>query len=181
MAYTFTEPFCGLPGITDNAIPATIETVGSTVVTNRLVPLGTIRRAVDPTYGEGEFIRLVGVASTEVGSVVTYDASTYQTALLTVANGANQGVPLAVAMSACVANQHGWYQISGMAVIKKTAVSVNPGVRVFISATSGRIKVLASAGQQILGAQAANTATVASGTSTVTVVINRPVTQSQIT
>ena len=32
-------------------------------------PLGTIVRGTDPTYGEGEFIYLLGVANTVVGSV----------------------------------------------------------------------------------------------------------------
>lgn len=143
--------------------------------------LGAIVRGVDPTYGEGEFIYLLGVASTVVGSVVKYNATTWQTALLTVTNGKNKGVPVAVAMSANVASQYGWYQISGNAVIKKTTVAVTPQVPIFISATDGRIKVLASAGQQILGAQTANLTTVVTTTSTVVVTINRPVTQSQIT
>jgi hypothetical protein len=181
MAYIFTNNQAGLPAITDHAIPATVETVGSTVITNKLVPLGTVVRAVDPTYGEGEFIRLIGVASTVVGSLVKYNATTHQTALLSVTNGKNKGVPVAVAMSACVANEHGWYQISGLAVIKKTTVAVTPQVPIFISATDGRLKVLASAGQQVLGAQTANLATVVTTTSTVVVAINRPHTQGQIT
>ena len=180
-AYIFTEPTAGSPPITDHVIPATVETVGSTVIKNVLVPLGTIRRAVDPVFGEGEFIRLVGIGSTIVGSLVTYDTTTWQTALGTVALVKNQGVPLAVAMSACVANEHGWYQISGLAVIAKTAVACNPGVPIFISATSGKIKVLASAGQQILGAQSANLATLSAGVTTVTCVINRPFGQGQVT
>ena len=144
-------------------------------------PLGTIVRGIDPTYGEGEFIYLLGVGSTEVGSVVKYNTTTWLTALITVANGKNKGVPIAVAMSANVASQYGWYQISGNAVIKKTGVAVTPGVPIFISATDGRIKVLASAGQQILGAQTANLATIVTTTSTVVVTINRPFTQGQIT
>lgn len=181
MAFIFVTPQAGLPAITDHAIPATVETVGSTVITNKLVPLGTTVRAVDPTYGEGEFIRLVGVASTIVGALVKWNTTTHQTALLTVANGANKGEPVAVAMSACVANEHGWYQISGNAVIKKTTVSASPSVPIFISATAGRMKVLASAGQQILGAQTANLTTVVTTTSTVVVTIQRPHTQGQIT
>lgn len=181
MAYTFTSPRAGLPAITDHVIPATVETVGATTVTNVLVPLGTRVRAKDPTYGEGEFIRLVGVASTVVGSMVIYNATTYQTALITTTNGKNKGVPVAVAMSACVASEHGWYQIGGNAVIKKTTVAVTPQVPIFISATAGRIKVLASAGQQILGAQSANLTTIVSTTSTVVVFIDRPHTQGQIT
>ena len=149
--------------------------------TTKKQPLGTIVRGWDPTYGEGEFIYLLGVGSTEVGSVVLYNATTYQTALITVSNGKNKGLPVAVAMSANVASQYGWYQISGNAVIKKTGVAVTPQVPIFISATSGRIKVLASAGQQILGAQTANLTTIVTTTSTVVVTINRPMSQGQIT
>jgi hypothetical protein len=142
-------------------------------------PLGTIVRAVDPTYGEGEFIYLLGVGSTVVGSVVKYNATTYQTALI--ANTAGQAVPLAVAMSANVASQYGWYQISGLAVIKKTTVAVNPQVKLYISATAGRVKVTASAGLEILSCRSANLTTIVTTTSTVTACINRPFAQGQIT
>lgn len=141
--------------------------------------LGEIIRAVDPTYGVGEFIYLLGVASTVVGSLVKYNATTYQTVLAT--NTAVQAVPVAVAMSANVAAQYGWYQISGNAVVKKTAVTVLPQVTVFLSATASRIKVLASAGLQVVGARSANLTTVTSTTSTVVVTINRPHLQSQVT
>lgn len=144
-------------------------------------PLGTIVYATDPTYGAGEFIYLLGVNSTTVGDQVKYNTTTYQTALLTVANGKNKAVPVAVAMSANVASQYGWYQIQGNAVMKKTGVAVSCSVPIFISATAGKFKVLASAGQQILGAQTATLSTVVTTTSTVTVTINRPHTQGQIT
>ena len=168
MAYTISSPFVGAQPI------ANTETV-------QKHPLGTKVEGWDPTYGHGEFIYLLGVGSTEVGSVVTYNATTYQTALLTVTNGKNKGLPVGVAMSANVASQYGWYQVGGNAVVKKTTVAVTPQVPVFISATSGRLKVLASAGQQILGAQTANLTTVVTTTSTVVVTINRPHTQGQIT
>jgi phosphoribosylformimino-5-aminoimidazole carboxamide ribonucleotide (ProFAR) isomerase len=58
--------------------------------------------ATDPTYGRGEFIYLLGVGSTTVGDMVTYNATTYQTALLTTTNGENKGCPVAVAMAAQV-------------------------------------------------------------------------------
>lgn len=144
-------------------------------------PLGTRVNGTDPTYGRGEFIYLLGVASTVTGMVVKYNATTYQTALLSVTNGKNKGVPVAVAMSANVASSYGWYQTSGNAVVKKTTVAVTPQVPVFISATDGRLKVLASAGQQILGAQTANLTTIVTTTSTVVVTINRPFAQGQIT
>ena len=144
-------------------------------------PLGTIVKGWDPTYGEAEFIYLLGVASTEVGMMAKWNATTYQTALINVSNGKNKGVPVGVSMSANVASQYGWYQISGNAVVKKTTVAVTPQVPVFISGTDGRFKVLASAGQQILGAQTANLTTIVTTTSTVVVTINRPHTQGQIT
>lgn len=167
MAYTIMN-YAGAPAISNHD-------------TSAKVPLGTCVKGVDPTYGEGEFIYLLGVGSTEVGSIVLYNATTYQTALITVGNGKNKGLLVAVAMAATVASEYGWYQIGGNAVIKKTSVAVTPQVPIFISATSGRIKVLASAGQQILGAQTANLTTIVTTTSTVVVTISRPHTQGQIT
>lgn len=179
MAFTHTNPRAGLPAITSHDTPATIETVGSTTITDIPVPLGTIVRAVDPTYGEGEFIRLLGVANTIVGSLVTYDATTWQTALST--HVPVQARPVAVAMSACVAGEHGWYQISGLAVIKKTAVVLAPQVTLALSATTGRVKGTSTSGMQIAGCRSANLATVLSTVSTITALINRPHLQTQIT
>ena len=142
-------------------------------------PLGTIVRAVDSTYGMGEFIYLLGVASTEVGSLVKYNATSYLTVLAT--DPAVQNVPVAVAMSANVASQYGWYQIGGNAVVKKTGVAVTPQVNVFLSATAGRVKGIASAGLQVCAARSANLTTVVTTTSTVVVTIDRPHLQSQIT
>jgi len=163
----------------------TVDRIGAQPIadtdTTQRHPLGTIVKGWDPTYGEGEFIYLLGVASTTVGDVVTYNATTYQTALLTTTNGENKGVAVGIAMSANVASQYGWYQIDGNAVVKKTGVAVTPQVPIFISATAGKVKVLASSGQQILGAQTANLTTVVTTTSTVVVTINRPHTQGQIT
>src|SRR5574343_223467 len=149
--------------------------------TTRKHPLGTIVRGWDPTYGEGEFIYLLGVNSTTTGDMVTYNTTTWRTALVTTTNAENKGVPVAVAMSANVGSQYGWYQISGNAVMKKTTVAVTPQVPIFISATAGKFKVLASSGQQILGAMTANLTTVVTTTSTVVVTISRPHSQGQIT
>jgi hypothetical protein len=177
MAYTFDEPRVGVLNIdqTDSGV----VTAGGTTIPTPPAMLGNIVRAFDPVYGEGEFILLLGVASTVVGSVVRYNATTYQTTL--VVNTAVQDVPVAVAMSACTAGLYGWYQIAGNAVIKKTAVTVAPNVTLFLSATAGRVKVLASAGLQVVAARSANLTTVTSTTSTITVTINRPHLQSQIT
>ena len=74
---------------------------------NQNHPLGTIVRAYDASYGEGEFIYLPGVSGTVTGSVVTWGGvsgsgaaakPTWQTALAPAT--ANLGQPLAVAMAA---------------------------------------------------------------------------------
>jgi hypothetical protein len=142
-------------------------------------PLGTIVRAYDSVLGQGEFIYLLGLASTVVGNSVIYDATTGQTALSP--NTAQEAAPIAVAMSANVAAQYGWYQITGLATFKKTAVQVTPQLPIFQSATAGRIFVTSTAGKQILGARSANLTTVTSTTSTLVVLINRPAMQGHIT
>lgn len=135
-------------------------------------PLGTIIRAYDSVLGQGEFIYLLGVASTVVGNTVTYSATTGQTTLSpSTAQNAN---PVAVAMSANVASQYGWYQIGGLATVKKTAVQVLPNAKIFQSGTAGRWFTTSTAGQHILGARGASLTTVTSTTSTMVVLLNRP-------
>lgn len=136
-------------------------------------PIGTIVRGVDPTYGGGEFIYLLGVASTVVGSLVTFNATTGQTTL-SPTNATSDSHPVAVAMSANVAGDYGWYQIQGLAVVKKTAVAVTPAVALYLSGTAGRVYVTASSGKGFVGMRAANLTTVSAGTSTVVALLNRP-------
>jgi hypothetical protein len=177
MAYSFTENRAGMLQIANTDAGVTMAN-GSSAIPTPPNTLGQVVRAFDPTYGEGEFIMLVGVASTVIGSLVTYNATTYQTALSP--NTANLAQPVAVAMSANLAASFGWYQIGGLAVIKKTAVATNAQVAVYQSATAGRIMATAASGKQVLGARSANLATVASTVSTVIVSINRPHLQGAI-
>jgi hypothetical protein len=143
--------------------------------------LGTKIDGYHETLGGGEFIYLLGAANTVVGSVVIYNATTFQTVLALGSTHKNSGAPVAVAMAATLAGQFGWYQIGGNATVKKTAVAVAPQVPVMLSATGGRVKVLTSAGFMIVGARSANLTTTTSTTSTVIVTINRPHIQGQIT
>lgn len=98
------------------------------------VPFGHIITATDPTYGTGEFIFLKGVASTAVGSWVKYNLDDATTSLLTTGDDG----PVAVAMSACVADKAGWYQISGKAVGKVLAAFADNG-DVYITGTAGSV------------------------------------------
>lgn len=140
-------------------------------------PIGTIVTAKDPTYGQGEFIYLLGVASTAVGSVVTYNTSSGTTALAAV--GTNKPQPIAIAMSANVASQWGWYQISGIAVVKKTctvSLAANAAVGVL---TTGLIAGTGS-GKEVQGALVAVVASATAGRTTVQVVVNRPRMQGRV-
>lgn len=147
----------------------------ATTSTDQKHPLGTVVRATDPTYGDGEFIYLLGVASTVVGSPVVYNDMTYQTTLAPV--GTNKPEPIAIAMSANVASQYGWYQISGYARAAKTsglALASNAAVGIL---TAGKVAATGS-GKEIQGAF-----TVAKSTAStlVTLLINRPHMQGRVT
>lgn len=145
------------------------------VSSTQAMPEGTIIQANDAAtsgYGGGEFIYLKGVASTVVGSLVTYNPYVHSTTLTP--NTANLAQPVAVAMAACLAGEWGFYQIAGAAVIKKTAVKVNPNVALFQSGTAGRVMSTAASGKELLNARSLNAATVASATSTIIALIQRP-------
>lgn len=131
MAFNITDERVGFQPIADT----------STTQQHRL---GVICQGYDSTYGTGDFIYLKGVASTVVGSTVVWDSS-YQTTL-TVA--ASRG-PVAVAMSANVASQYGWYQIRGLAVVK--AATIASGAALQTSATGGQVDDTTTAGQYIDG------------------------------
>jgi hypothetical protein len=118
-------------------------------------PLGTRVRAVDPTYGEGEFVYLKGLATTAIGMAVTYLQYTGVTALL----AANAIGPVAWAMSANVANQYGWYQVHGTAVGLSAVSNADAGL-VFATATGGTIDDAVVAGDRVklaINASAVNT------------------------
>jgi hypothetical protein len=119
--------------------------------TTQKVPLGTRIKAIDKAstaYGVGEFIYLQGVASTVVGSFVTYDQDDNSTALLV----ANAIGPVATAMSACVANEYGWYQIFGQAVGKGLA-SLADNANIYGTATAGSVDDAIVAGDRVQNAK----------------------------
>lgn len=145
------------------------QAIADTSTTAKL-PLGRVIQAVDPTYGVGEFIYLKGVASTVVGSIVNYDDS-FQTALDTSAvSGPSR--PLAISMSANVAGQYGWYQISGMAIATK-ANSVSFADGAGFAAGSG-LAVAVATGTVIQGGVVAAVASAKSTVTTVLVCVSRP-------
>jgi hypothetical protein len=164
MAYIINTPLAGFQPI------AVTDTTQNHAV-------GTIVTGTDPVYGGAEFIYLKGVASTVVGSVVTYNTVSGTTTLAPA--GTNKPQPIAIAMSANVADQWGWYQISGVAVVAKAAtVSLAAGVAVGVQST-GVINASAS-GKEVEGALVAAVASAATGRTTVQVVMNRPAMQGRV-
>lgn len=132
------------------AVPQAIDET-STLQNN---PLGLIIRARDggsTQLGVGEFIYLPGVASTVVGSATRLlESSTgtpavpgYSTELWAAADTVGS---MGVAMSANVAGQYGWYQLSGLAKIHIIAASVSTaamileGEPVYPSTTAGAVQ-----------------------------------------
>jgi len=140
--------------------------------------IGTIIGAVDPTYGFGEFIYLKGGASVVAGLVVYYtDNAVADSVKLTTTSGVvDGGSNLAVAMAATTAALWGWFQISGQAIVLKTATKIDPAstFKVYLSATAGRVMPTSVAGRQILGARFPAVTTVTTTTSTCIVTLNRP-------
>lgn len=152
MAYVFETPQLGLPPITSTILAT--QTAGGP----RPWKLGDIVRAVDPTYGAGEFIYLAGLAGTIVGSWVTYNPDDWTTALLV----PDAIGPIAVAMSANLAGYDGWYQIHGKAIGACLTLFAD-NAQVWITSTSGKVDDTSVAGDLVQNAKGASLTVVGSG------------------
>jgi hypothetical protein len=190
--FTPVETRFGIQPIAFVNVPNTTFQSGQSPFANQEHPLGTIIRAYDPIYGEGEFIYLQSVASTIVGSWVTFggygtalggsaNQAQFQTALL--ANTANLAQPVAIAMAAMPAGSPtfalGWYQITGLAVAGASGTISGASVSVF-TAGSGLVTSTVAAGKEVLNARSVTV----DGTPAASLFlcqINRPFMQGQIT
>ena len=127
---------------------STVDDDGSTI--SPQVRPGTIVTARDmdasTDYGVGEFIYLKGVASTAVGDAVTYQYGDYQTARTVAASVGMIGI----AMSANLANQWGWYQIRGLAVVEVSASFAADKI-CYLTATAGELDDAVVAASEIRG------------------------------
>jgi hypothetical protein len=99
------------------------------VHTSALNPVGT--KASDENGNE--YIYLKGVASTVVGSWVSFDEAGQTTLLVTNAQGR-----VGIAMAAIVASRWGWYQIYGSASGKALTAFADNG-KVYVTATDGSV------------------------------------------
>lgn len=148
MAFVFMDSLLGFPKVDQITAVADLD-----------MPLGTILKGYDRTLGFGEFILLKGVASTVVGSWVTFNADDYTTALL----AANAVGPVAIAMSAnTAATDAAWYQITGKAQAL-LAASTAENSALYIDGTSGIADDDTVAGDRIWNAISASAATTVAG------------------
>lgn len=128
-------PFAGVQPFNDWFAPDT---------TQRLA-LGTCVAAVDPFWGQGEFLYVKSNDAVLKGSVCVWD-ETMQAALCP--NTANQGFPVGVAMAPTASGTYGWLQISGRAVYKTNAtVAADASVGLTAAGILGAF----TAGKQIVG------------------------------
>lgn len=134
--------FTGWFSVGSTVNPQPIDETSTTLKTR----LGTKIRAQHATYGEAEFIYLLGVASTGQGDWVSFDEAYVTTR--TVANAKGR---VAVAMSANVASQYGWYCIYGKVPAEVKASYADNGL-VYLSSTAGHIDDADVAGDLVLGA-----------------------------
>lgn len=112
--------------------------------TTQRVPLGVCVPAVDPYWGQGEFLYVKSNDAILKGSVCVWDET--HTAVLC-PNTANQGFPVGVAMTNLPAGEYGWLQISGRAVYKTNAtVAADAPIGLTAAGTLGTL----AAGKQIL-------------------------------
>ena len=126
MAFSITTPEIGYPPITDTGTTQKLP-IGT------LVNAGSSGTAGTNVYGEASFVYLKGVANTAAGDLVFYDQYIGTTGR---AGTAIIG-DVAVAMSANVANQYGWYAVRG--VVPITASASTAGLAVQVSASVGTV------------------------------------------
>lgn len=139
MAYFLSDQLVGYQPVSDTS-------------TTQRHPLGMVAKGYDPVYGFGEFVYLKGVVGTVLGSWVTFN-SLDGTTTLAIANAIG---PIAIAMSANVANQYGWYQIDGLATTVCTTVStVADNAVLYLTATGGQVDDSVVSGDFIYDAKAA--------------------------
>lgn len=132
-------------------------------------PLGTVIPAVDPYWGQGEFIYIKSTDTLVKGSLVMWDEA-YAGLLLPTT--ANQGFPFGVSMAPATTGKYCWLQISGLAVYKTNAtVAADAALAV---ATAG------VAGASITGKQLVNVRNRLTATSTRTTTANVQASQTAI-
>jgi hypothetical protein len=118
-----------------------------------LPPLQTRARAVDPAFGEGEFMLAYGVASLQVGDFVSINPFTGAVTRTVVATrGGLMGVSMAANTDPTALS---WYQVQGAAVVRCTTAA-SAGLPLYQSATAGTLLSTVAATGLVLGCASAS-------------------------
>lgn len=142
MAYIVNEARIGVQPIADKS-------------TTQKHPLGTLVQANDPTYGDGLFMYVKGVASAESKEWVTWDQ--HNGAIVRSAAGAKGTV--GVTVNTLTASYYGWIARKGV-VTGQCLTQMADNGKVFLTGTTGAVDDASVAGDLISGA-VARAATVA--------------------
>ena len=154
-------------------------TAPGNIDSSMLVPSGTIATFRDAVLGGGEFIYLLGVASTILGSTVSYqisDGVSLNGTTTLWAGTANTGTPVAVATAAIVASDWGWYQIGGAAIVA-TSGTIAAGNPLYFQA-AGVLQSAAVNGKHVTG-MVASSANGVPTTNQAIVTLQRPTVEGQ--
>lgn len=169
MAYLATTPQLGVVTMTSTSTLAPgYMNVRDGTGSGQWPQLGSTVDAYDQLLGGGKFIYLKGATGITAGIVVNW-SNVYVAAAIP--STAKLGTPYAVAVSTVNATSYGWFQIGGKCSVLKTAVKISPASLVYISGTAGRFFATVTSGKLLHGAITANSATIASATSTVVVML----------
>lgn len=139
-------------------IPTTGRVIAQAIAdvsTTQKLPLGTKVCAVDPDYGEAEFIYCKGGTNVAAGSWVLINSDTYEITALAANDVGNVGI----AMSALDATtKFGWVCVYGKVNALCLTSFADNGL-VFITASVGYVDDTSVAGDGVNGAKGASTST----------------------
>lgn len=172
MAYIFLDEQLGLqqPGVTTDATAQ--------------VPLGSIRRAIDPVYGMAEFIYLQGPTVSLAGEMVVWAGisvvtPTYAAQRLPVT--VQLGQPIAIAMITVNGSPFNWFQIGGTAIVITNGTISGADTPCYaVAAATPQVTTSQTNGRQILNSRIVSANNIPT-TNRCLVEINRPALQGQIT
>lgn len=134
MAYTITDPMVGAQPITDRS-------------TTQKHPLGLHVKATDPTFGNGLFMYVKGVASAENHEWCTFDQ--HAGAIVRLVAGA-KGMG-GITMTTLTASYYGWVARGGI-VTGQCLTSFADNGKVFCTGTAGAVDDASVAGDLVSGA-----------------------------
>lgn len=146
MAYTVNEPRIGVQPI-------------STLSTTQKHPIGTIVQANDPTYGDGLFMYVKGLASVEDNDWLVVDV--HNSGTVARADAGDIGT-VGIAVNALTSSYYGWMGVKGV-FTGKCLTQCADNANIYLTSTDATVDDASVAGDLISGAVARSTTVADSG------------------